>query len=361
MSRFLITFALVTVMLLAGLPALVSAADIFLEPMPDTLKVATQGASQDDKFFSTVAPIMKSFSNGTVPIGSQRMKVYSAYMSIRDLPVSVDRYDEAKANLAVLYYSVKAGEAYEAFRAEKQSVAAMTDGSEYYELAQIYYTTVSNWWALIADQYPKVTLYKIPYQSDPFPDEDVGIGTVLEGLKYPVLMTQREPDSLKPYQDEEVQTTISRWIEDNIDAIPVNESERDGRSKGYYFLIGDEVLHAKSTYIALSAKNVKPEFYDTASYIGAFLYFISMSREYYNDYLTDRTNIISVSDGGPAHDKSKRYYDEAQVALNLFRDKVPGVKGTTVLPKFPELDELPLGPQLDSEGTLHDYWGGTYW
>jgi len=362
MTRLLISITLVLGMLLAGLPAVVSAADLILEPMPDTLQKAAEGAaSQDDRFFSTAVPMIKSLSNGTVPLGSQQMKVNSAYSLIKGMNISPERFDEAKATLAFLYYSVKAGEAYENYHATKKSVASVTTGIEFYDLAQIYYQTSSAWWELIAASYPKVTLYKLPASSEPFPDDDIGLGTVLEGLKYPILMEHRKPDPSKPYQNDEINTTISRWIEDNIDSIPVNQTDRNDQSKGYYFIMGDDVSKAKSTYISLSSRNVPAEFYDTANYIDAFLYFISQAREYYNNYLTERTNIVSASDGKIPYDKSKNYYDEAQVALNMFRNKVSDVNGNTTIPEFPRFDEVPLGPQLDSEGTLHDYWGGTYW
>jgi hypothetical protein len=348
--------------LLVGLPAAVSAADLVLEPMPDTLQITPEGAaSQDDQFFSIAAPIIKSMSNGTVPLGSQQMKVNSAYSSMKGMKISPERFDEAKATLAYLYYSVKAGEAYENYHDTKNSVASTTTGTEFYDLAKIYYETALIWWKLIAASYPKVTIYKLPAVGDTFPDDDIGMGTVLEGLQYPVLMEHRKPDPSKPYQTDEINTTISRWIEDNIDSIPLNQSERNGKSKGYYFIMGDDVSRAKSTYVSLTSKNVPAEFYDTANYIDAFLYYISQAREYYNNYLTERTNIVSATDGRVPYGKSKSYYEQAQVALNLFRDKVAGVNSTTTIPEFPKFDEVPLGPQLDSEGTLHDYWGGTYW
>jgi len=361
MTRFFISIIVLIGMLLGGLPAVVSAADLILEPMPDTLQEAAQGAvSQDEAFFSTAAPMIKSMSNGTVPLGSQRMKINSAYSTINRMNISPARFDEAKANLAFLYYSMKAGEAYEDYQDTKKSVASVTTGTEFYDLAQIYYETASNWWKLIAGTYPKVVLYKLPAVSDPYPDDDIGMGTVLEGLKYPVLMEQRKPDPSKPYQDDEVKTTITRWIEDNIYSLP-NATDLKDMSQGRYFMMSDDVLHAKSTYIALSSKNVPADFYDTANYIDAFLYYLSQAKEHYGDYLTDRTNIVSISDGKVPYDKSKSYYDEAQVALNMFRDKIQGINNTTTLPTFPQLEELPRGPQLDSQGTLHDYWGGTSW
>jgi hypothetical protein len=362
MTRLLLSIMLVLGILLVGLPVVVSAADLVLEPMPDTLQTATEGAaSQDDLFFSTAAPVIKSLSNGTVPLGSQKMKVNSAYSSMKSMKISPERFDEAKATLAFLYYSVKAGEAYENYHDTKNSVASTTTGIEFYDLALVYYQTASAWWNLIAASYPKVTLYKLPAVNEPFPDDDIGMGTVLEGLKYPILMDHRKPDPSKPYQTNEINTTISRWIEDNIDSIPLNKSERNGKSKGYYFIMGDDVSRAKSTYVSLTSKNVPVEFYDTANYIDAFLYYISQAREYYNNYLTERTNIVSASDGKDSYDKSNSYYEQAQVALNMFRDKVIGVNSTATIPEFPMFDEVPRGPQLDSEGTLHDYWGGTSW
>lgn len=362
MTRLFFSIMLMLGILLVGLPAVVLAADLVLEPMPDTLQVAPEGTvSQDDQFFSTAVPIIKSMSNGTVPLGSQQMKVNSAYSSMKGMKISPERYDEARATLAYLYYSVKTGEAYENYHDTKNSVASTTTGVEFYDLAQIYYQTASIWWNRIAASYPKVTLYKLPAVSDTFPDDDIGVGSVLEGLKYPVLMEHRKPDPSKPYQTDEINTTISRWIEDNIESIPLNKSERNDESKGYYFIMGDDVSRAKSTYVSLTSKNVPAEFLETANYIDAFLYYISQAREYYNNYLTERTNIVSATDGRVPYDKSKSYYEEAQVALNMFRDKVAGVNSTTTIPEFPMFDEVPLGPQLDSEGTLHDYWGGTYW
>lgn len=361
MTRIFLAIALVIGILLAGLPVAVSAAEAILEPMPDTLKEAVQGgAYQDDQFFSIAGPAIKSLSNRTIPTGSQRMSVFSAYSSMKDLSISPQRFEEAKDNLAFLYYTSKAGEAYENYHTEKNSVAALTDGSEFYDLAVIYYQVASNWWALIANTYPKVTLYSLPKQDDPFPGDDSGIGTVLEGLKFPLLMTQKEPNPAKPYQDDEMKTTVTRWIEDNIDAIP-NKTDLGDESPGHYFLMGDDVAQAKSTYVDLSTKNVHPEFLDTANYIDAFLYFISQAREFYDQYLTDRTNIVSISDGQENYDMSKSYYNQAQIALNMFKDKIPDINNTTTLPNFPDIDEVARHHVLDSESEFGTKWSGKYW
>ena len=349
MNRTFLVIVLVIGMVLAGLPAAVSAADAVLEPMPDTLNQAVNGsANVDNTFFKTAGPVIKSLSNGTVPTGSQRMKVYSAYLTLKNMNISPERFEEAKANLAFLYYSAKAGEAYETYFDAKDSVARITDGSEFYTITQTYYQVASNWWALIAPAYPKVTLYTLPAQNDPFPSEDIGIGTVLEGLKLPLLMTQKAPNSSKPYQDDLMKTTITRWIEDNIDAIPKN-ADLGSESPGHYFLMSDDLARAKSVYVDLSTKNVHPEFLDTANYIDAFLYFISQARENYDQYLSDRTSTISTSDGQKSYDLSKIYYDQARVALDLFKGSIPGIRNNTTIPNFPEMSEVSRHHVLESE------------
>lgn len=342
MKKVLLVVAVLTCLMMTGLQTAVSA-ELVLEPLPAELKAPAEGAVyQDDAFFKEADAVIKSLSNRTVPIESQRMKVYSAYSTVRGMRVSPENYTVANNILAFLYYTAKTGEAYENFFNEKKSVVAVTDGSEYYNLASIYYYTVTNWWALIADRYPKVTLYTLPDQNIPYPATDSAMGELLPGLKYPLVIPQKTPNTDKPFQDEEVKTTITRWIEDNVDAIP-NQSELKEETKGHYFIMSDGPKWAKSTYMGLTMKNVRPEFYDTVNYVDAFLYFLSQAREYYEQSVTDRTSYVSNSDGSENYNKAKAYYDEAGKALSLFKDQIPAINNTTTLPMFPEIKEVPIG------------------
>ncbi|MFH0968823.1 MAG: hypothetical protein V1862_14185 [Methanobacteriota archaeon] len=346
MKKVLLVVVVLTCLMVTGLQTAVSAADLVLEPLPAELKAPAEGAVyQDDAFFTEVDPVIKSLSNRTVPIESQLMKVHGAYSSVRGMSVSPENYDVANNILAFLYYTDKTGEAYENFLDKKKSVSATTDGSEYYDLASIYYMTASNWWALIADRYPKVTLYTLPDRNDPAPVDDIGSGELLDGLKYPLVFAQNAPNTNKPYQDQEVITTITRWIEDNVDVIP-NQTDLKEESKGHYFIMSDGPKWAKSTYMGLTMKNVNPDFYDTANYIDAFLYYLSQAREYYEESVSQRTSHASISDGKEKYDTAKSYYDEAGKALTLFKDQIPAINTTTTLPAFPELDEVPIGNPL---------------
>lgn len=361
MKRMLIAAALVICLLLAGLPAVVLATEAVLEPLPYNLKEPSDGAVyEDEKYFSIADPVIKSLSNRTVPIGNLRMNVQSTYVSLRDMRVSPANYDKAQDVLAFLYYSGKAGEAYDNFFSEKNSVGSVTDGSAFYDLTETYYQVASAWWALIADQYPKVTLYSLPDKNALYPGEETTIGTMLEGLKYPVILAQKDPNSSKPYEDEKTKTTIKRWIEDNLDVLS-NKTDKNGVSSGANFIMSDGVKDAKSTYVELTTRNVNPKFYDTANYINAFLYFLSMARENYDQYVSERTSLMLATDGQASYDKAKSYYDEARVALSLFKGDIPGVNNTTTLPIFPRIDEVERGRLTEQEQMLHENWGGSSW
>jgi hypothetical protein len=332
-----------TCLMITSLLAVISAADPVLELLPEELKVPGEEAIyEDEAFFKETDPVIKSLSNRAVPTESHRAKVYSAYYRARGMSISPQNYDTANGILAFLYYTAKTGEAYETFFKEKNSIVALTDGSEYYYLASIYYEVASTWWALIADRYPKVTLYTLPAQDDPFPVTDTGIGTFVEGLKYPLIFVQKDPDLNKTFQDEEVKTTVSRWIEDNLEVIPLQTDWRN-ESQGHNFILSDGPRWAKSIYISLSMKNVRPEFYETANYINAFLYYLSQAREFYDQYITDRTSYVSISDGTESYAKAKAYYNEAGVALSLFKGQIPDMNQTITLPAFPNLEEVPIG------------------
>ena len=360
MKRMILASALIFCMILAGFPAVVSADDLSLEPLPYNLKEPSDGAVyEDEKYFSIADPAIKALSNRTIPIGTQRMTLQSAYVNLRDMRVSAENYDKAQAALAYLYYSWNAGEAYDTYLNVKESVASISDGSAYYDLAQIYYTTAEAWWALIAAEYPKVTMYSFPDKDEVYPDELSSVGTVLEGLKYPVLLVQKEPNSTKPYEDEKVKTTVSRWLEDNLDVV-MNKSDLDGVSRGGYFIMGDALKDTKSTYIELTMKNVNPDFYDTANYVNAFFYYLSLARENYDKFLSERRSLMLATDGQKSYDTAKAYYDEARVAHSLFKDAIPGVNATLTLPEFPRVDEVERGKMTEQEQLLNENWGGSW-
>ncbi|PKL59678.1 MAG: hypothetical protein CVV33_06605 [Methanomicrobiales archaeon HGW-Methanomicrobiales-4] len=343
MKKVLLVVVVLTCLMMTGLQTAVSAAELVLEPLPAELKTPAEGAVyQDDAFFKEADAVIKGLSNRTVPTESQRMKVYSAYSAVRGMSVSPENYAVANNILAFLYYTAKTGEAYENFFNEKKSVVAVTDGTEYYDLAAIYYYTATNWWALIADRYPNVTMYTLPDKNSPLPAADIAMGQLLDGLKYPLIIPQKTPNTDKSFEDQEFETTISRWIEDYVEAIP-NQTDLKEETKGHYFILSDGPKWAKSTYMGLTIKNVRPEFYDTANYIDAFLYYLSQAREYYEQSVTDRTSYVSNSDGSENYNLAKAYYDEAGKALSLFKDKIPAINNTTTLPMFPEIREVPIG------------------
>lgn len=348
---------------MAGLISPVAALDAALEPLPVDLKAPVEGATyEDDAFFEEAGAIISTLSNRTIPTGSQRMKIYSAYISLRDMDISPENYEDARAALAFLYYTSKASEAYENFFDVQKNVASLTDGSEFYDLADIYYTTASNWWDLIADRYPKVTLYSLPGRDDPLPEAGSQTGTVLEGLKYPITMAQVAPDTSRAFEDSEVKKTIQRWVEDNIEGLP-NASDLKGQSLGNYFLTSDGPKWAKSTYTTISRKNVNPDFYDTANYIDAFLFFISQSHDYYQQYLDERQSFLLISEGQEPYDMSKSYYDQAGIALSRFIKQVPEVNQSAYLPDFPRFDEVSRGRMtLQQEDNQYpgQFWGSAY-
>jgi hypothetical protein len=364
MKRLIIIAALVSCLILAGPHAVVTAAEAVFEPIPEHLQEPVEGSEfQDDAFFKIADPVVKLLSNRTVPTGTQRMKVSSAYMSLKGMSVSPENYEVAKATLEYLYYSGKAGEAYEDYFSQKKSVAAMTDGSEFYELVDVYHMTASNWFALITGRYPNATPFILPAKDDPFPEEASGSGILLDGLKYPMNLVQKEPNPDKPYQDEEVVTTVERWIEDNLDTIP-NQSDLQGMSQGLYFMTSDGPRWAKSTYMSISSKNVNPDFYDTANYINAFMHYLAQARDYYDEYISERTNLLLISDGQDNYDMAKSYYDDAGVAFTKFIDQLPAVNNTTTLPTFPTFDEISRGRQTEydkMQGGDDSAWGGSSW
>lgn len=356
------------VLMIAGLLITITTADVALEPIPAPLKVPVQGGSyQDDAFFKIADPILKTLSNKTVPVESQRMKAYGAYSSLKDMSVSPQVYNDANNALHYLYYAAKTGEAYEEFFDAKKSVASMTTGSEYYELASIYAMTATNWWALIASRYPNLSTFILPEDSAPYPESSSTSGTTLEGMKYPIPIAQKESDPSKPFKDQEIMTTVQRWVEDNLETIP-NTSELKGKSQGTYFITSDGPKWAKSTYIGLTSKNVNPDFYDTANYINAFLNDIAQARESYDDYVSEKTSIMLISDGRKQFDAAQSYYEDAGFALSKFIDKIPNVNTSTKLPAFPDFEELPRGRQTQqdelmagSEDNGNSPWSGTSW
>ncbi len=351
---------LICVMLLI-LPSVVSALEAVLEPMPPVLKNSGTGKEyQDEAFFATADPIITSLSNRTLPIGSQRMRVYSTYTGIRDMSISPENYDRARATLAFLYYTAKCSQAYEDYFDAKKSVSSLTDGSEFYRLAETYYEGVLSWWENIRGWYPRMTMYSLPNQRDPYPGDDSAIGITLEGLKYPLIIPQATPDPNRTFQDEKVKTTITRWLEDHIDSIP-DPADLGEQSPGNYFLTSDGPRWAKSTYLDISTRNVAPEFYDTANYIDAFLYFTSLAHDYYGEYLDQRSSVIMAADGRIPYEKSRLYYEEAQKAFSLFRNGVPDIDVNTTLPAFPKFTEVEWGRVLEQEKLLSDYWSGTSW
>jgi hypothetical protein len=89
----------------------------------------------------------------------------------------------------------------------------------------------------------------------------------------------------------------------------------------------------------LVGMNVAEDFYSQANYVDAFFYLISQARDYYQSYIDDRTFVSSVSNGKENFEKSRKYYDQAQLAIGYFEDILPNYTNST-LPAFPKFGEV---------------------
>ena len=347
MIKTVTTVFILFCLILTGLHIAVSATETGAEQLTTDLKKPVEGyVYQDAAFFNEADGIIRSLSQGVIPTGEQRMNVSRAYSRLQDMSISPDNYDTAKTILAFLYNTAKGGEAYENYTRVKNSGATVPNGSEQYNLADTSYQTASDLWALIADRYPDVTLYSLPKKEESSQKTKSEAGAILEGMKYPLVALQVTPNSSKPYQDEKIKKTIQYWVEDYINAIP-DATTLNGQSPGNYFITSDGPRWAKGTAVDLSRKNVNPDFYDTANYINAFLYFISQAHEYYDEYLDERSSIFMDSDGREPYEMSKTYYEQAGIAFSRFKDQIPAINKSTTLPEFPWINEIEMGRTLE--------------
>ena len=75
----------------------------------------------------------------------------------------------------------------------------------------------------------------------------------------------------------------------------------------------------------------------TANYVDILLPDIQ-ARDYYQSYIDDRTFVSSVSNSRKTL-KSRKYYDQAQLAIGYFEDILPNYTNST-LPAFPKFGEV---------------------
>lgn len=332
-------------------------------PMPMDMKNTSEGKSySDDAFLAEATDIVSSISNKTLPTGDLKNEVSGAYLQFISDNVSPEFWEKAHNIVGFFYYTAKAGEAYEDYIQYRGSVSASTDGSEYYELSSRYYAEAVNYWNAIKDLFPEASMYKMPGQNDEISVDEVGAssGTVLEGLEMGIPMTQKEPDGKKLYTNDEFLTTTTRWFEDYVNDLEseVNISEQDKQSAGYIFMNGDGIKETDYLYLNMVGMNVDKDFMDTANYVDAFFYFLSKSKESYDQYITDLTSVVSVQNGQTSYDTSKNYYLEAEKASEKFRELIPeGVNAT--LPVFPMFNEF--NPESTDYGSMLSYWDRNSW
>ncbi|HWQ68158.1 MAG TPA: hypothetical protein VN372_14980 [Methanospirillum sp.] len=359
MNRYLIGTLLVS-LLLVGISGL-AVADASFQELKSGLKQPVAGVEyKDDAFRADATEVIESLSNRTVPTGRENSQVYGAYSRLRGMSVSPEFYPAAYDMVAFLYYTAKAGEAYEEFHQKQNSMSSITNGDEYYQLAENYYEAANVYWDALKAQFPSVTVYTLPSQDQAFPEdeEDRSLGTILPGMKHAMIMMPKEPNTTKAYDDEDINTTAIRWFEDNVQALP-KQKDLPEMTVGYMFIHTVGVTDAKTTYMNLIKKNVSPEYYNIVKYIDAFFYMLYKSKESYDQYVKDRTSMVSISDGQESYDKAYEYYDDAETALGKFKGAL-NLTNTT-LPEFPSFEEVESGPVDRTQQMLSQWEQGSWY
>jgi hypothetical protein len=362
-------------LILTGIAALVLCVSIgsagfapSFELMPLSMKAPSDAKPYNDEaFMSEAGKVIGKISNSSVPTGTKLSEVTDAYYRLIMENVSPELLETANNIAGYLYYTSKAGATYSDYHFYLKSVSKTTDGSEYYTIADQYTQVAAEFWKKIEDQYPGMTMYTLPGEGAPMPEEKAEQnGETLEGLDIPIPMTQKAPDSSAEDQTGKFKTITSRWFEDYVDmaSLPDDDpmNDKTEMSPGHRFLTGEGLSWADSTFMDLVGMNVAEDFYSQANYVDAFFYLISQARDYYQSYIDDRTFVSSVSNGEENYEKSQKYYEQAQIAIGYFDDILPNYTNSTlpVYPKFGEVEknEFNLGELGHITSDMADYLSG---
>lgn len=342
-------------LILTGIAALVLCVSIGsagfapgFELMPLSMKTSSDVKPYNDEaFMSEAGKIIGKISNSSVPTGTKLSDVTDVYYRLIMENVSPDFFPVANNIVAYLYYTSMAGNTYSDYHAYLKSVSKTTDGSEYYIVADQYSQVSAEFWNMIKDKFPDMTMYTLPPASTPMPEEKTEQqGETLEGLDIPIPMTQKVSDSSAEDQTARFKTITIHWFEDYVDTAdqPDNDpyNDKTEMSPGHRFLTGEGLVWADSTFMDLVGMNVADDFYSKANYVDAFFYLISQARDYYQSYIDDRTFVSSVSNGEKNYEESKKYYEQAQKAIGYFDDIIPDYTNST-LPVFPKFGEVEKG------------------
>jgi hypothetical protein len=318
----------------------VATADLGLEKIPVDLKDPDPASPYaDDAFMSDATSMIGQISNMSVPMRAERNQIYGAYIRLRDKNVSPGLHPAGLNIVAYLFYTAKAGESAEAFVQAKNQLSSTSDGSDYYKQAQDYHTAAAWFWKNIQDQFPNMSPWYLPDEMTLLEETETSVsGTVLPGLDLPIAMAQKDPNPASPYASEKVQTLFTRWVEDYVEYVPTGE-EAGGLSNGTNFMNNDGVEHARATWKEVISENVDPDFYDTANYIGAFFYYLSQAKKYYDDYIQDRTSVSSTTTGEKNYAESEKYFNEANKTLGILKGRIPNLTEAS-FPEYPKIDEV---------------------
>jgi len=161
-NKILLIICLIAVCVLpvcssAGLPMV----QFPLKPSP------AEGPYQDEEFFKQADAIIYSLSNQTIPTGTTLLDLKSVQQTISKMSISPALYTKAQNVNAFLFYTGKAGTAYnEAVSLTHSPFSPVPqDGSEYSE-ADTYYSAAQKMWEKIKNDYPDVTLYTMKAKTE---------------------------------------------------------------------------------------------------------------------------------------------------------------------------------------------------
>ncbi len=137
-----------------------------LYPLKESPKT---GPYQDEQFMALATDTIYSFSNATIPNGTELRDLQTTQQRMASMNISPDFYQKARKINAYLYYTAQAGDAYsDAMSLSGKAYSPVYNDPSAMSEVQEFQGASKTMWNQIQDLFPNVTPYRITTEKKPY-------------------------------------------------------------------------------------------------------------------------------------------------------------------------------------------------
>jgi len=320
-----------------------------LESPPVLKEYVTYSPADDMHFFQQVSDLLMPHSGGKLPTEPDVTYMFTVF-SLVGSSYNVEDWKTAQSLLSFIFYTGKAGEAYQQYLNAGQIGFVPGNYNEIYDLARQYHLAARKVYESCqkcSTYLPEFVMYSLPQKGTPKIKRDTHTPPT----------TLAPSDPTKPYDDERFDALADNWFY----AYLLTETEAGyiagyslGEEPSVRILRGNGPSQAQQIYVSALGMNFSPEIQAYASELISFFYAISHAGNEFAAFEDEKVRPSTITKGRPEYDRASDWYKTAQKALDSSGLTRQGMKLPALI-SFSDALKLPRGIDPTFQEALTPY------